>query len=368
MTFRKFLVGGAVRDRLMGVPCNDFDYVVVGATPADLEALGYKNVGESFPVFMDENGDQYALARKERKVGEGYHGFEVEFDPTVTLAEDLSRRDLTINAMALDLNTGEIEDPFGGKVDLERQVLRHVSDAFSEDPLRVVRLARFAARFPDFTIADETLEMVRELVDSGEMDSLADERFWTEMVKVFEQSPDPMVFFQRLNQFGVLTKVKFFKDVFGEVNHMKINGDFPGFMDQVLNIPLEDQLEMFVAIAAHPTATMQSQAIPLRVSKLFKNLWMVRDMTQPTPELVTQLITMNRGWDPNPKGFMDLVHAMHVAQVAGEKFPIKAGMLNQCGIKGRALKADEFLHMKGSDIGKAMAKARLAAVTDVMKG
>ena len=158
-----YLVGGAVRDKLMGRKVNDFDYLVIGATPDQLEARYGQSVGMSFPVFIDnETNAQIAMARRERKTGVGYHGFEVEFGPDVTLAEDLQRRDLTINALAEDLETGEIIDCFGGLDDLKNKVLRHTSHAFAEDPLRVIRLARFAARYPEFSVAPETFELAQQ--------------------------------------------------------------------------------------------------------------------------------------------------------------------------------------------------------------
>src|SRR5512145_12343 len=145
---KTYLVGGAVRDTLLGRPHTEHDYVVVGAMPDDLIALGYRPVGKDFPVFLHpQTGDQYALARIERKTGTGYYGFETRFSPDVTLEEDLARRDLTINAMARDEASGEVIDPYGGKRDLEARLLRHVSPAFTEDPLRVLRVARFAARY-----------------------------------------------------------------------------------------------------------------------------------------------------------------------------------------------------------------------------
>lgn len=374
MTFKKFLVGGAVRDKLMGIPCSDHDYVVVGATPADLEALGFKNVGESFPVFMDENGDQYALARKERKTGVGYQGFEVEFDPTVTLAEDLSRRDLTINAMALNLETGEVEDPFGGRADLEAKVLRHVSDAFAEDPQRVVRLARFAARFPDFTIADETVELARRLVDSGELDTLSDERFWAEMTKVFEQAKDPMDFFIGLWNFGALTKVKFFKDLFGEVNCMKISGDFPGFMRQIVKVrergmDIDQAVTYFVAMASHPSRTQTSHAIPTRTKRLTDSMWAVRSMSSSVqPQEVLGFLNGLRAWDVNSVSISDLLNTMALAEQAGESLPVSFMTMGATVQEGRRVTAQSYMHLTGAEIGKAMAKERLARVTEVMKG
>ncbi len=162
-----YLVGGAVRDRLLGRPHVERDFVVVGATPDELLALGYRPVGKDFPVFLHpDTGEQYALARTERKTGPGYYGFATRFSPDVTLEQDLARRDLTINAMA-QTGSGEIVDPYGGERDLAARVLRHVSPAFVEDPLRVLRVARFAARFAGlgFTVAPETLELMRTIVD-----------------------------------------------------------------------------------------------------------------------------------------------------------------------------------------------------------
>ena len=177
-----YLVGGAVRDHLLGHPYHEKDYVVVGATPEQLLAQGYQPVGKDFPVFLHpETKDEYALARTERKSGHGYHGFEFYTDVNVTLEQDLIRRDLTINAIAMD-DAGHIYDPYHGQQDLERRVLRHVSDAFVEDPLRVLRIARFAARYKalGFKVADETLELMQELAKSGELEALTPERVWKE--------------------------------------------------------------------------------------------------------------------------------------------------------------------------------------------
>ncbi|WP_436915197.1 multifunctional CCA addition/repair protein [Acinetobacter gandensis] len=177
-----YLVGGAVRDHLLGHPYHEKDYVVVGATPEQLLAQGYQPVGKDFPVFLHpETKDEYALARTERKSGHGYHGFEFYTDVNVSLEQDLIRRDLTINAIAMD-DAGNIYDPYHGQQDLERRILRHVSDAFVEDPLRVLRIARFAARYKalGFKVADETLELMQELAQSGELEALTPERVWKE--------------------------------------------------------------------------------------------------------------------------------------------------------------------------------------------
>lgn len=177
-----YLVGGAVRDHLLGHPYHEKDYVVVGATPEQLLAEGYQPVGKDFPVFLHpKTKEEYALARTERKSGVGYHGFQFFTDTSVKLEDDLVRRDLTINAMAMDEN-GTVYDPYGGQQDLQHKILRHVSDAFTEDPLRVLRVARFAARYASygFKVAEETLQLMREIAQSGELSALTPERVWKE--------------------------------------------------------------------------------------------------------------------------------------------------------------------------------------------
>ena len=184
-----YLVGGAIRDRLLGLPAPyEKDWVVVNGTPDQLKSKGYKKVGKSFPVFIDpETGEEYALARRERKTSSGYHGFEFDAGPDISLEEDLSRRDLTINAIAED-EDGNLIDPYGGRDDLNNRVLRHVSEAFREDPLRVLRIARFKAKLSqfDFIIADETINLVQKIVGSGELSTLVPERTWLETEKVLK--------------------------------------------------------------------------------------------------------------------------------------------------------------------------------------
>lgn len=200
-----YLVGGAVRDQLLGLPVKDRDFLVVGATAEQLLAQDFQQVGADFPVFLHpETKEEYALARQERKQGKGYNGFICDFSPTVTLEQDLIRRDLTINAIAQD-EAGKIFDPYGGVQDLENRILRHISAAFSEDPLRVLRVARFAARFHTFgfTIADETLALMQELSSSGELENLTAERIWLETAKAFAEE-SPQVYFNVLRQVGAL--------------------------------------------------------------------------------------------------------------------------------------------------------------------
>ena len=198
------LVGGAVRDDLLGLPVKERDYVVVGATPEEMVAKGFKPVGKDFPVFLHpETHEEYALARTERKSGRGYKGFTVYAAPEVTLEEDLRRRDLTINAIAKD-EQGHLIDPFGGAKDLKTGVLRHVSEAFAEDPVRILRVARFAARF-GFRVADETMALMKKMVESGEADYLVPERVWQEFSRgLAESRPEQM--FDVLRRCGLLEK------------------------------------------------------------------------------------------------------------------------------------------------------------------
>ena len=201
-----YIVGGAVRDQLLGRPSDDRDYVVVGATPETMQALGYRPVGRDFPVFLHpKTQEEYALARTERKTAPGYHGFAFHAAPEVTLEEDLARRDLTINAMAQG-DDGLLVDPFHGQRDLQAKILRHVGPAFVEDPVRILRLARFAARFADFSVADETMALMRTMVASGEVDHLVAERVWQELAKgLMEQQPSRM--FEVLRDCGALARL-----------------------------------------------------------------------------------------------------------------------------------------------------------------
>ncbi|MDG2272608.1 MAG: multifunctional CCA addition/repair protein [Halioglobus sp.] len=203
-----YLVGGAVRDTLLNYPVVERDWVVVGAQPAELLRQGYLQVGKDFPVFLHpQTKDEYALARTERKQGHGYTGFAVDCDPSITLEEDLLRRDLTINAMAMDKDDN-IFDPYGGQADLTKRVLRHVSDAYAEDPLRVLRTARFAARYAhlQFTVAPETMSLMSDIVCQGELAYLPAERVWVELEKALGER-NPEVFIQILRDCGALEKL-----------------------------------------------------------------------------------------------------------------------------------------------------------------
>lgn len=231
-----YLVGGAVRDQLLGLPVKDRDWIVVGAEPATLLSLGYQQVGKDFPVFLSpKTKEEYALARTERKASAGYTGFICDFSPTITLEQDLIRRDLTINAMAQSKD-GEIIDPYGGKQDLENRILRHISPAFSEDPLRVLRVARFAARYHSlgFKIASETLALMAELALSGELQHLTAERVWLETEKALNER-NPEIYFETLHKTGALSVL--FPEIdalYGVPNPVKHHPEVDSFIHTML--------------------------------------------------------------------------------------------------------------------------------------
>ncbi len=235
---KTYLVGGAVRDELLGLPIKDRDWLVVGATPEKLLAQGYHQVGKDFPVFLHpKTQEEYALARTEQKNGQGYTGFVCDFSPDISLEEDLLRRDLTINAIAKDEN-GVLHDPYGGRHDLENKLLRHISPAFAEDPLRVLRVARFAARFHHlgFSIAPETLKLMRKLTEEGEIAHLSAERIWKETERALTEQ-DPQIYFETLHKVGALA-VLFpeLNALFGVPNPKKYHPEIDSFLHSMLTL------------------------------------------------------------------------------------------------------------------------------------
>lgn len=361
-----FLVGGAVRDKLMGVPNNDKDYLVVGADYAELLKRGFKNVGESFPVFLHpETGDEWALARTERKTGKGYTGFETYFGEDVTLADDLMRRDLTINAMAEDAETGELHDPFGGKADLEAKLLRHVSNAFKEDPLRVVRLARFYARFVEFDIAMPTLRFAQQVVYSGEMDSLSNERFWSEMNKAMEQSPDPIRFFGALYKFGVFQQVKFFNSIWGEVDQFTVTTVWSKVLDALQSVDSTQRMKMFVALTAKPDAVFQAGSSEL--TNLFELVQFAKTARQDSRNDLLDLAVKAKAFGENLSFVNEFVQVLKVAQAGYVKLNVQADQFERAVIAARKVTSDPFRHLEGKAIGYAMRMARLDAIDSTFK-
>lgn len=277
-----YLVGGAVRDSLLGHPYQEKDYVVVGATPEHMLAQGFQPVGKDFPVFLHpKTKEEYALARTERKSGKGYHGFQFFTDTTVSLEEDLIRRDLTINAIAMDQN-GKIYDPYGGQTDLENKTLRHVSEAFAEDPLRVLRVARFAARYSPygFHIASETLQLMQTMAESGELDALTPERVWKETSRaLLEDHAD--IYFQTLRDCGAL------KHLFPEI-------------DALFGVPQRPEYHPEVDCGIHTLMSLQ-QACKSNYSLDVRFAVLVHDLGKaltPIHELPRHIMHEERGVKP----------------------------------------------------------------------
>lgn len=277
-----YLVGGAVRDQLLGHPYHEKDYVVVGATPEQMLAQGYQPVGKDFPVFLHpETKDEYALARTERKSGHGYHGFEFYTDVAVTLEQDLIRRDLTINAIAKD-DDGNLYDPYGGQKDLDQRILRHVSHAFVEDPLRVLRIARFAARYKSlgFKVADETLALMKELAESGELEALTPERVWKETSRaLMEDHADE--YFEVLRACGAL------KVLFPEI-------------DALYGIPQRPEYHPEIDCGIHTMMSLQ-QACRANYSLEVRFAVLVHDLGKaltPADELPRHIMHEERGIKP----------------------------------------------------------------------
>ena len=286
-----YLVGGAVRDELLGIPQRERDWCVVGARPEDLESQGYQRVGKDFPVFLHpDTREEYALARTERKTAPGYHGFAFDTSPDVTIEQDLERRDLTINALARD-SEGTLIDPFGGREDIDKRVLRHVSDAFAEDPVRILRVARFAARFHDkgFRIAPETMQLMQRMVEAGEVDALVPDRVWKETERAL-RGDHVRVFFEVLRSCGALRVL--FPEVdalFGipqpERWHPEIDTGLHVMMVLDQAEKLSDALEVRFAALAHDLGkgTTPKYQLPSHPGHEIRGCKLIRRMTERLP-------------------------------------------------------------------------------------
>ena len=294
-----YLVGGAVRDEQLGIPHMERDWCVVGATPDEMLADGYRQVGKDFPVFLHpESAEEYALARTERKTAPGYHGFAFDFSPQVSIEDDLLRRDLTINAIAKDAD-GTLIDPHGGQVDIQNRILRHVSDAFSEDPVRILRVAKFAARFRllEFRIADETMALMQRMVANGEVDALVPDRVWKETEEALRGS-SIHVYFEVLRECGAL------KVLFPEVNalfgvpqpekwHPEIDTGEHTLMVLEQSESLSTDLEVRFAALTHDLgkATTPKSKLPSHPGHEIRSCKLIRKMTDrlPVPRAAREL-------------------------------------------------------------------------------
>jgi tRNA nucleotidyltransferase (CCA-adding enzyme) len=364
-----YTVGGAVRDELLGVPVQDRDYVVVGATPEEMLKLGYKPVGKDFPVFLHpESKEEYALARTERKTAPGYHGFKFHAAPDVTLEQDLERRDLTINALAKD-EQGRIIDPFRGTRDLEEGVLRHVSPAFAEDPVRILRVARFAARFA-FTIAPETLDLMRAMAENGEADALVPERVWQELSRgLMERHPSRL--FEVLHETGALSRV---------IPEMELLYEEPDHAREAMRLldlaaVEERKLEVRVAVLARacdPFA-IESLAERLKVPSACRDLALLAarhtnlivDAQELDAAELLELFDSTDAWR-RPDRFADLVDA---ALVAEENADAVRARLQAALRAAAAVNAGDLARQAKTpaEIRSLIDGARLAAIRQAIK-
>lgn len=351
------LVGGAVRDKLLGKEPKDRDWVIVGASKEDVArmfAMGYEQVGADFPVFLHpETREEYALARVERKAGVGYHGFEVDTEG-VTIEMDLARRDLTVNSMAMDHN-GNLIDPFNGVSDLHNGVLRHTTDAFAEDPLRVLRVARFAARW-NWQVHHGTIALCRKLTEAGELNNLSIERIWLELDKGL-QGANPARFW------GVLEEV-------GAIRHCAVLADlFPSGLQPFTNhvatalkcVPAEGRLAVGVSTAAALNASLPGAA--LRVKNAHRNAADLLVLDHTASEIL-ELLRRSRGLQGG-QTFNDLVWCAQVYEAAGYKL-IKARHLLAAAAAARAIRGSDFDLPEGRELGEKIKSAQISAIQQTL--
>lgn len=354
-----FLVGGAVRDTLLGLTPKDNDWVIVGANEDDITKLteeGYTQVGSDFPVFLHpESGDEYALARVERKTGVGYHGFNVTADSSVTIEEDLARRDLTVNSMAMS-DGGDIIDPYGGMNDLRNRVLRHTTDAFAEDPLRVLRLARFAARYHDWRVADETIELCKSIVQSGELNHLSVERVWAEMEKAFSETA-PHRFFEVLMSTDAIQYCDTLKELFDPFSATDM-----ALMRHLSNTSRLNR--MIVGIGAIGKSLKNFKG-PVRVKDCMRNVQAFLSSAQNAVHM-HRVMKQSRAFQ-NGASFVDLIEVAFLYERAGflDRIPYRAKSLltaHHITCQIRAFNP-EFAGLEGKALGNAIEAARVKAIS-----
>ncbi len=364
-----YLVGGAVRDQLLGRTVSERDWVVVGATPQQMEQRGYRAVGRDFPVYLHpETHEEYALARLERKIGPGYRGFTTQFSPEVTLEQDLERRDLTINAMAR-ASDGTLVDPFGGQHDLAARQLRHVSAAFVEDPVRIVRVARFAARFSSlaFTVAPETLALMRRMVENGEIRALVPERLWRELERALAE-PNPEAFFDCLQSCQALPVL---------MPELAWNAAARRALLAAVALTDETSVRFAALLAAHDADTIKALCERLRVPGEYRNLALlgaslaqrlIAAVGHPDAQRLVTLLEAADAWRRPPR-FQKL---LRVAQAWSQQ-PMAASQLELAARIALAATATVslppvmFSTLSGPDIATALRAARIEALHALLK-
>ncbi|MEE7628179.1 multifunctional CCA addition/repair protein [Methylobacter sp. Wu8] len=402
-----YLVGGAVRDQLLGLPVKERDWVVIGETPESMVKQGFRPVGKDFPVFLHpQSREEYALARTERKTAPGYKGFTVHASPDVSLEQDLIRRDLTINAMAMTPE-GLLVDPYGGRSDLERRIFRHISPAFAEDPVRILRIARFAARYADlgFTLAEETRVLMQSMVTAGEVDHLVPERVWAELFKALNEK-SPSAFFYTLKDCAALDKI--FPEIsclFGvpqpEKHHPEIDTGIHAMLCLEQAALLSPSPEVRFAALVHdlgkglsPEANWphhyahETQGLPvlermcarLRVPNSFKSLAMqvmqyhthCHRAFELRASTITDMLAALGAYKPNNKlpEFLLACEADAKGRTGFEHSPYpQAGLLSAAAKEAASVDTSAILNseFKGADIGEAIRRLRIKAVAEFIK-
>ena len=370
-----YKVGGAVRDRLLGRPVNDIDWLVVGASVEQMQALGYRPVGADFPVFLHpRSGEEYALARTERKSGRGYGGFTFHASPEVTLEEDLTRRDLTINAMAEDAQ-GNIRDPYNGQQDLKDRILRHVSPAFAEDPLRVLRVARFAARYAPlgFRVADETLALMRQISESGELQALTAERSWKEIERALME-PRPQVFIQVLRECGALKElmpeVAALFEKSGNGTHTLAVLEQAALAEQPLHVRwaclLMELGESIEAVGKRFKAPRECQELAVLVGRYHTECQRATELAPSALMEMLQRFDVYR----RPQRFEDFIAACEMDARAGERGYPQADYLRGAVAAVKAVQVQALVEqgLKGQALGEALKVERSNALEAFSKG
>lgn len=358
---KTYLVGGAVRDQLLGLPIQERDFVVVGATPEEMLAQGFKQVGKDFPVFLHpETHEEYALARTERKTGKGYTGFAFYAAPNVTLEDDLKRRDLTINAMAQD-EQGKIIDPYHGQEDLKNRYLRHVSAAFIEDPVRILRVARFAARFTQFEVHPETLQLMREMVRSGEVDALVPERVWQEFSRALQEK-SPQRFLEVLQSCGALEKL------FPEIYDFSQGNILLSQMAALTHDPVVRFASLWINTSPESVAQF---CLRNRVPSEYRDLATLiakyqRDflnLISATPENILSLLEKVDAFR-RPERFLQFLQVCRIL-TEDEKYSNLLKLSHQLASE---IPIESLLKegLKGPDIAVGLRKKRLAAIEDIL--
>jgi len=360
-----YLVGGAVRDELLGLPAPERDWVVVGATPEELQRAGYRPVGREFPVFLHpDSSEEYALARLERKTGPGYRGFETRFSPDVTLEQDLQRRDLTINAMAR-ASDGTLIDPYGGQRDLQQRLLRHVSAAFVEDPVRVLRVARFAARLAahGFRVAPETRALMRQMVANGEINALVPERVWREMARALLET-HAQVFFDTLEDCGALTLL---------LPELAWDAPAHAALQRAVALSPEGSVRFAALLADTPAAAITALCERLRVPNDFRELALLSARLQQRSAQASRLDAAGRlelleAADAlrRPERFQLLLSALQARGALDDR--VRSSLSDALAAAAAvALLPGELAQLKGPAIAAAYRAARLQRLQDLQR-